>query len=509
MLAKVLGYGLNGLKGFRIDVEVDITNGIPSYETVGLADTAVKESRERVRAAIKNSGYLYPASKITVNLAPAHTKKNAPIYDLAIALGILAATEQVDYKRLQGIVFLGELSLDGNIRGINGILPILISAKEQGINKFFIPSENAAEAEWVEGAEAVAVSSLRQCIDVLEGRTPYTPIEYKKLSQIINSDNSVIDFSLIKGQSRPKRALEIAAAGGHNIIMIGPPGAGKTMLARALPGILPDMTIDEALETSKIHSVAGALQGKGLVTSRPFRTPHHTATAISLIGGGTMAKPGEISLAHNGVLFLDEMTEYPRHTLESLRQPLEDGVITVNRANISAEYPSAFVLVGSMNPCPCGYFGSTAGECKCTPAQIQKYLNKLSSPLLDRIDIHIEVEGVEYDELTEKKSLESSKSVKERVNEARALQQQRYAKWGIHSNGRMTAELVEKFCILDEKAKQLLKDTFNRLKLSARAHSRILKLARTIADLDKAEIITAAHIAEAVQYRSLDRKYWQ
>lgn len=508
MLAKVKSFALNGIKGYQVDVEVDINNGIPSYETVGLADTAVKESRERVRSAVKNSGYLFPASRITVNLAPADIKKLAPVFDLPISLGILAATEQIHFSVLKNTVFLGELSLDGHIRHINGILPLLISAKEAGFEKFVIPKENEAEAVWISGADIIIVESLAQTVGVLNGTCEAQKAVACDILSIIEDNATGADFKYIKGQSQAKRAMEIAASGGHNMLMIGPPGGGKTMLARALPSILPDMTREEALETSKIHSIAGSLGAKGIITQRPFRTPHHTATTVSLTGGGTYAHPGEISLANNGVLFLDELPEYSRHTLETLRQPLEDGVIVINRANMSVEYPARFVLVASMNPCPCGYFGSGGGDCKCSPAQIQKYMHRLSGPLLDRIDIHIEVDSVEYDELTNESAGENSAEIKKRVNFARKIQQQRLSGSGMYSNAQMPAEMIEKYCILTDDAKELLKQSFGLLKLSARAYSRILKVSRTIADMEQSVDITKNHIAEAVMYRSLDRKYW-
>lgn len=511
MLSKINSYALSGLDGYGVSVEVDIHSGLPSIDVVGLPDTAIKEARERVRSAIKNSGYDFTPRKITVNLAPAHTKKEGSVFDLAIALGILCATEQAgvdEHKRplklIDDYVFLGELSLSGEVRRINGVMPILISARERGGKKFVIPKANANEAKYIRGIEVYAVSNLREAIALVDGRQgePLVGSDIVLGGEVAASE----DLKFVKGQYSAKRALEIAAAGGHNMLMIGAPGGGKTMLAKCLPGILPDLTEREALETTKIHSVAGILdESVGIVTKRPFRSPHHTTSRIALTGGGALSHPGEISFAHNGVLFLDELPEYPRSTLEILRQPLEDNVITVSRAARTVEYPANFMLVASMNPCPCGFYGSSTHECTCTPAQIQKYMGRISGPLLDRIDLHVEVDEVHYDELSSSASSESSATVKARVNAARALQTARYEGSGVYSNARMTSAMIKEFCALDTAGERILSNAFDKLGLSARAYTRILKVARTIADLDRSEKILSKHVAEAVMYRSLDK----
>jgi len=504
MLSQINSFALIGLDGVPVEVETDINKGMVSYDLVGLPDTAVKESKERIRSAIKNSQLLFPINKITINLAPADIKKEGSHYDLPIAISILKASDQLSADTDQ-FVMLGELALDGKLRSVAGILPILISAKNKGFKKFIVPFGNANEASYIEDIEVYALKSLKDAVGLLSGEGEFAPVEVRSFKATQSLQNYNYDLSLVKGQRIAKRAIEIAVAGGHNVLLAGPPGTGKTLLARCIPTIMPDMTFDEALEVTKIHSVSGELNDDGIVSLRPFRTPHHTATVVSLCGGGnTKIKAGEISKAHHGVLFLDELPEYKRSVLESLRQPLEDGVITVTRAGGAITFPADFILCASMNPCPCGNYGSTTLQCSCSPAQIQRYRSKISGPLLDRIDLQVEVDSVAYDDLVSDEQAEDSNTVKQRVERARVIQRERFAQDGILTNANMGEKQIKKYCKLSKESEAILRTAFEVLNLSARARSRIIKVARTIADLDMSQEIQPKHILEATSYRSYD-----
>ncbi len=506
MLANIFSCALVGIDAYVVDVEVDISRGLPTFSTVGLAEGAVKESKERVKAAIKNSGYRFPAEKITVNLAPADIKKEGSGFDLPIAIGILTATKLINNSTLIDHLIIGELSLDGSIRPIKGALSMAITAKELGLKGIYLPSDNAGEAGVVDEIDVYPIDTLSQLVQILNGFEGITPIKIETNLKD-TKPNYDTDFNDVCGQENVKRALEVAAAGGHNILMIGPPGSGKTMLAQRISTILPNLTFNESLETSKVYSVMGFMpENQGLLSVRPFRAPHHTISDAGLIGGGKIPKPGEVSLAHNGILFLDEMPEFKRNVLEVLRQPMENGFVTISRASSTVTYPASFILVGAMNPCPCGFYGDSKHECTCSYREIIRYRAKISGPLLDRIDIHIDVPSVPFKELTGDGEGRSSSEIREDIIAARDTQEDRFNRTKIHTNAMMNTRQIRKFCKIDDKSKFLLETAMEKFGFSARALSRILKVSRTIADIERSKSIQAVHIAEAIQYRSFDRK---
>ncbi len=506
--AVVNSLGCLGIDAYGVKVEADTDDSFPGFDVVGLPDASVRESRDRVRAAVHNCGFEFPQSRVTINLAPADIRKEGPLYDLPIFIAVLLASHQLDTVP-EGSFFIGELSLGGEVRPVKGVLAMALKARELGCQSLYIPRANAAEASVVSEITVYAVENVGEIISHITGRTVLSPISSDDFPES-PSDAPALDFSDVRGQEAAKRALEVAAAGGHNVLLIGPPGSGKSMLARRLPSILPDMTFEEAIEATKIHSVAGVLPPNvQLIRTRPFRSPHHSASSVALAGGGRMPSPGEVSLAHNGVLFLDELPEFDNQTLEILRQPLEDHQITISRSSGRITYPCDFQMIAAMNPCRCGYFGHPTRQCTCRKGAVEKYLGKISGPLLDRMDIHVEVPPVEYKELSRATPSESSQSIRERVNKTRLIQQRRFEGTGISCNARITPALLHEFCPMTEEASRVLQMAFDRLKLSGRAYDRIVKVARTVADMDAAEVIDARHVMEAIHYRTLDREYWR